>query len=102
MLLYHFTDGEGETFEPHYANGEVDEDAYITIAAKATRKLTTSEINKYCGGTVLLHHQLDADIPDTVTVFSDLVRLDADNQLTFMALDYDLITEGEEEAPDYM
>ncbi len=102
MLLYRFTDGEGETFEPHYANGEVDEDAYITIAAKATRKLTTSEINKYCGGTVLLHHQLDADIPDTVTVFSDLVRLDADNQLTFMALDYDLITEGEEEAPDYM
>ena len=100
-FYYQFTDDPGELFTPFYADRQ-EEDTVITIAARATRELTSSEINFFCGGEMLLHEKVGNSKPDTLYHFTELVRISDDNVAVFQALNNELCAEVDPSDPDFL
>ena len=100
-FYYQFTDTEGENYDPY--NDAFDKgDSVYTLAPKATRVLTTSEINYACGGNKLVHEKPGQEKPDTLYSFGNLVRLTEDNKAVFMAFDEEKLTEVSADDPDFV
>lgn len=100
-FYYNFTDVPGENYDPY--NDAFDKgDSVYTLARKATRVLTTSEINYVCGGNKLVHEKPGQEKPDTLYSFGNLVRLTEDNKVTFLAFDNDKLETVDEDDPEFL
>lgn len=100
-FYYNFTDVPGENYDP--CNDAFDKgDSIYTLASKATRELTPSEVNYVCGGNKLLHITDGQDIPDTLRSYDNLVRLAEDNKVTFLAFDNDMLETVDEDDPEFL
>lgn len=100
-FYYNFTDVPGENYDP--CNDAFDKgDSIYTLASKATRELTPSEVNYVCGGNKLLHITDGQDIPDTLRSYDNLVRLAEDNKVTFLAFDNDKLGTVDEDDPEFL